>query len=87
RLFCTPIVNLFRQHGEPIRITHRAVSYPVIAEARRAFAYEVYSIDSVKLVRQQAHEESVIEFRPFYSLHHGESARIGHYWFARRNDW
>jgi type VI secretion system protein ImpG len=69
RLFCTPIVNLFRQHGEPIRITHRAVSYPVIAEARRAFAYEVYSIDSVKLVRQQAHEESVIEFRPFYSLH------------------
>ncbi|CAI8694050.1 type VI secretion system baseplate subunit TssF [Burkholderia cepacia] len=87
RLFCTPIVNLFRQHGEPIRITHRAVSYPVIAEARRAFAYEVYSIDSVKLVRQQAHEESVIEFRPFYSLHHGEAARIGHYWFARRNDW
>jgi type VI secretion system protein ImpG len=86
RLFCTPVVNLFRQHGEPIRITHRAVSYPVIAESRRAFAYDVYSIDSVKLVRQQAHEENVIEFRPFYSLHHGEAARIGHYWFARRNE-
>lgn len=87
RLFCTPVVNLFEQHGESIRISHQAVSYPVIAEARRAFAYEVYSIDSVKLVRQQAHEESVIEFRPFYSLHHGEAARAGHYWFARRNDW
>ncbi|HEX7909247.1 MAG TPA: type VI secretion system baseplate subunit TssF [Paraburkholderia sp.] len=87
RLFCTPVVNLFEQHGEPIRVSHQAISYPVIAEARRAFAYEVYSIDSVKLVRQQAHEESVIEFRPFYSLHHGETARAGHYWFARRNDW
>ncbi|RDJ99907.1 type VI secretion system baseplate subunit TssF [Paraburkholderia lacunae] len=87
RLFCTPVVNLFKQHGEPIRISHQAISYPVIAEARRAFAYEVYSIDSVQLVRQQAHEESVIEFRPFYSLHHGEAARAGHYWFARRNGW
>ncbi|WP_027797165.1 type VI secretion system baseplate subunit TssF [Paraburkholderia acidipaludis] len=86
KLFCTPVVNLFRQHGEPIRVTHRAVSYPVIAEARRAFAHEVYSIDSVKLVRQQAHEEKVVEFRPFYSLHHGEAARMGHYWFARRNE-
>ncbi len=87
RLFCTPVVNLFRQHGEPIRVSHQAVSYPVVAEARRAFAYEVYSIDSVKLVRQQAQGESVTEFRPFYSLHHGETAHAGHYWFARRNDW
>ncbi|WP_323121987.1 type VI secretion system baseplate subunit TssF [Burkholderia alba] len=87
RLFCTPVVNLFKQHGEPIRISHQAVSYPVIAESRRAFAYEVYSIDSVHLVRQKAHDEAVIEFRPFYSLHHGETARVGHYWFARRNDW
>ena len=87
RLFCTPVVNLFKQHGEPIRLTHQSISYPVIAEARRAFAYEVYSIDSVMLVRQQAHEETVIEFRPFYSLHHGEKQRAGHYWFARRNDW
>lgn len=87
RLFCTPVVNLFRQHGEPIRISHQAISYPVIAESRRAFAYEVYSIDSVQLVKQQAHEESIVEFRPFYSLHHGETARAGHYWFARRNDW
>ncbi|MGV2292988.1 type VI secretion system baseplate subunit TssF [Trinickia sp. YCB016] len=87
RLFCTPVVNLFQQHGEPIRVNHQAVSYPVVADARRAFAYEIYSIDSVKLVKQRAHEETVTEFRPFYSLHHGEAAREGHYWFARRNDW
>ncbi|MBN3802630.1 type VI secretion system baseplate subunit TssF [Paraburkholderia sp. Ac-20336] len=87
RLFCTPVVNLFKQHGEPIRLDHQAASYPVVAEGRRAFAYEVYSIDSVQLVRQRAHEESVIEFRPFYSLRHGETMRAGHYWFARRDEW
>lgn len=87
RLFCTPVVNLFKQPGEPIRLSHQAIAYPVIAEARRAFAYEVYSIDSVKLVQQRANEESVVEFRPFYSLRHGEAARAGHYWFARRDDW
>ncbi|MEX3951747.1 type VI secretion system baseplate subunit TssF [Paraburkholderia sp. EG287B] len=86
RLFCTPVVNLFKQHGEPIRLDHQAVSYPVVAEGRRAFAYEVYSIDSVQLVRQRAHEETVVEFRPFYSLRHGESMRAGHYWFARRDE-
>lgn len=87
RLFCTPVVNLFRQHGEPIRLTHQAIAYPVIAEARRASAYEVYSIDSVNLVQQRANEETVVEFRPFYSLRHGEAARAGHYWFARRDEW
>ncbi|RQH09906.1 type VI secretion system baseplate subunit TssF [Paraburkholderia dinghuensis] len=87
RLFCTPVVNLFRQHGEPIRLDHQAASYPVVAEGRHAFAYEIYSIDSVKLVRQREQEETVVEFRPFYSLRHGESMRAGHYWFARRDGW
>lgn len=87
RLFCSPVVNLFRQHGEPIRIDHQATAYPVLADSRYAFAYEVYSIDSVKLVRERANSETVIDFKPFYSLRHGESEHAGHYWFARRDDW
>lgn len=47
RLGCTPIVNLFKINGEPIRVTHRTVNYPVLADARRAYAFEVHSIDSV----------------------------------------
>lgn len=87
RLGCVPVVNLFAQRGDPIRLTHRASSYPVVADGRRAFAYEVYSIDSVKRVRQTAQGESVTEFRPFFSLAHGDSPeRQGHYWFARRNE-
>jgi type VI secretion system protein ImpG len=86
-LGCTPVVNLFRQRGEPIRLTHTTASYPVLADARRAFAYEVQSIDSVKLVRQTPQGESVLEFRPFYSLRHGQTPeKSGHYWVMRRDD-
>src|SRR5690606_24458199 len=84
---CTPVVNLFAQHGEPIRVTHRTTAYPVVADARRAFAYEVVSIDSVKRIRQTAQGEAVTEFRPFYSLQHGQSPDdSGHYWFAHRDE-
>lgn len=86
-LGCTPVVNLFQQAGEPIRVTHAAAHYPVIASARRAFAYEVHSIDSVKMVRQTPQGESVTEFKPFYSLRHGESAeKSGHFWVAHRDE-
>ncbi|MES2742014.1 MAG: type VI secretion system baseplate subunit TssF [Pseudomonadota bacterium] len=86
-LGCTPVINLFHQCGDPIRLTHTSASYPVLADGRRAYAYEVQSIDSVKLVRQTPEGEAVIEFRPFYSLRHGESPdKNGHYWAMRRDD-
>ncbi|MGY0652993.1 type VI secretion system baseplate subunit TssF [Luteimonas sp. A537] len=87
RTACTPIVNLFAMHGEPIRISHTNTHYPVVADARRAFAYEVYSIDSVHRIRQTPQGEQITEFRPFYSLQHGESPdQNGHYWVARRDE-
>lgn len=83
---CTPVVNLFRQHADPVRVTHRASRYPVVPDSRRAYAYELYSIDSVKRVQQTPQGESVTEFRPFYSLHHGETARKGgRYWHLHRD--
>jgi type VI secretion system protein ImpG len=86
-LGCTPVVNLFRQRGEPIRLTHTTESYPVLADARRAFAYEVQAIDAVKLVRQTPQGESVVEFGPFYSSRHGQTPeKNGHYWVMRRDD-
>ena len=86
-LGCTPVVNSFRQRGEPIRMTHTSASYPVLADARRAYAYEVVSIDSVRLVRQTPQGESIVEFRPFYSLRHGETPdKDGHYWVMRRDE-
>jgi type VI secretion system protein ImpG len=86
-LGCTPVVNLFSQRGEPIRLTHTTESYPVLADGRRSYAYDIYSIDSVKLVRQTPHGDSVVDFSPFYSLRHAQTPeRNGHYWVMRRND-
>ncbi|MEJ8857253.1 type VI secretion system baseplate subunit TssF [Variovorax robiniae] len=87
RLGCTPVVNLFKQPANPIRITHTAAAYPVLGDTKHASAYEVYSIDSVTIVKETPGNKSFIEFRPFYSLHHGEQPRDSeHYWFARRNE-
>ncbi|MBX9428915.1 type VI secretion system baseplate subunit TssF [Ralstonia pseudosolanacearum] len=87
RLHCTPVVNLFQQNADPIRIEHTASAYPVVADSRRAHGFDIYSIDKVHLVRETAAHEEVTEFRPFYSLHHGEEpGQAGHYWIARRNE-
>lgn len=86
RLGCVPVVNLFAQRGDPIRISHRQSSYPVVADGRRAYAYEVYSIDAVRRVRQTPQGEEMVEFRPFFSLRHGETPEHnGHYWYAQRD--
>ncbi|MEY2894204.1 MAG: type secretion protein, partial [Pseudomonadota bacterium] len=93
-LGCTPVVNLFQQNADPIRVTHAATEYPVVVDARRAFGYEVYSIDKVFRVKQTPHGESIDEFRPFFSLYHddmlgrgdavGERAP-GRYWHTHRD--
>lgn len=94
-LGCTPVVNLFRQNADPIRITHAATQYPVVVDARRAFGYEVYSIDKVFRVKQTPQGEAIDEFRPFFSLHHddllsdgraGVGDTVGRYWHAHRDD-
>lgn len=86
-LGCTPVINLFSQRGDPIRLTHAGASYPVLPDGRRAFGYEVYSIDSVQLVRQTPQGESITRFRPFYSLRHGQAPESdGHYWAMRRDE-
>lgn len=71
-LGCTPVINLFRQPADPIRVTHATTAYPVLVDARRAFAYEVYSIDRVFRVRQSPQGETVQAFRPFFSLQHDD---------------
>lgn len=87
---CTPVVNLFSQRADPVRVTHTAASYPVLPDARRAFGHEVYSVDRVYRVRQSAQGEQVHEFRPFYSLQHeqllAEGETGGRYWSVHRDE-
>ena len=86
-LGCTPVINLFRQRGEPIRVTHTSASYPLLGDARRAFAYEVVAIESLSLVRQTPQGETLVQFRPFYALRHAQTPEdAGHYYAVRRDE-
>ncbi len=88
---CVPVVNLFQQNADPVRVSHEDTQYPVIVDSRRAFGYDIYSIDKVFRVKQTPQGDSIDEFRPFFSLHHddvlkgGESSEDGppgRYWHA-----
>lgn len=48
KLNCTPIINLFRQQAEPIKLTHTQHEYPVTPDTRLHNAAEVVSIDRVR---------------------------------------
>jgi type VI secretion system protein ImpG len=84
---CTPVVNLFKQPGEPIAYDQRTADYAVLAHPTYAAAYEVYSVDRVHMVRQYGKACTTLEFRPFYALRHGDSdAHQGRYWTLRHDD-
>jgi type VI secretion system protein ImpG len=83
QLGCTPIINLFNDISEPIRLTSQQHEYQVIPDVRRQLAMEVYSIDSV--VSDDPQQGKSREFKPFYSFHHfggGDEDRT--FWFSSR---
>ncbi|MFA9216179.1 MAG: type VI secretion system baseplate subunit TssF [Sphingomonadaceae bacterium] len=85
-LACTPVVNLFRQHATPIRITATRSSYPLLPDGLPAAAAEVYQVERVRLLRKTAQGSSSTEFIPYYALRHGETpGRDGQYWLLRRD--
>lgn len=46
QLNATPVVNIYLQPAEPIRITHTRSHYPVVADARNREGVKVYSVES-----------------------------------------
>jgi len=87
RTHCTPVVNLFTQRADPIRLTHTRSSYPVVPDARRPQAFEVYSVDRVSKVERTAEGESICEYRPHYALRHGAALESeGRFWHLRRDE-
>jgi type VI secretion system protein ImpG len=83
RLGCAPIINLFEQIAEPIRLSQAQTEYRVIADVRRQNATEVYSVDTVSSISPQLQE--AVTFQPFYSFKHlAEQERQQAFWHAIR---
>jgi type VI secretion system protein ImpG len=68
RLGCAPIVNLFEQIVEPIRLNHAQTEYRVIPDVRRQTAMEVHTIDAV--TSSSPHLQELLPVQPFYSFKH-----------------
>jgi type VI secretion system protein ImpG len=64
-LGCSPIVNLFSQRCEYIRLDHTAIEYRVAADARRPQAMEIWSVDRV---RETGADGRSRQWQPFYRL-------------------
>jgi type VI secretion system protein ImpG len=83
RLGCVPVVNLFEQLAEPIRLTQTQTEYRVVADGRRQDGLEIYSVDSVVSTSPDSPEPTV--YQPFYSFKHAvdlEQQRA--FWYATR---
>ncbi|MDR0672277.1 MAG: type VI secretion system baseplate subunit TssF, partial [Zoogloeaceae bacterium] len=83
RLGCTPIINLFPQAGEPVRVTHQRESYPVRARGDTPDAFEVVQIQRVTRVEVSGGKEASAVVPPFYDIVHG-GAPARFYWHSTR---
>ncbi len=85
KMGCTPVINLFPQAAEPIRLSHQKSTYPVAVDGRRPLAYEVISIDSVTSVEKNGTQDSIHEVPSFYSIHHhAREEKQRAFWYATR---
>jgi type VI secretion system protein ImpG len=84
RLGCSPVVNLFKQRADPIRLEERAIEHRVVPDQRRERALEVYSVDAVRRVRTTAQREIISEIAPFFSIRHGTQPDERLFWYTTR---
>ena len=82
RLGCTPMVNLYEQRSEPIRLNHLDNEYRVCPDARRPKATEIYSVNRVTATSPKGDS---VEYQPFYSFKHAVSRDDQTtFWYATR---
>jgi type VI secretion system protein ImpG len=82
-LGCSPIINLFPQTAEPIMLTQRRSEYPVVPDARRRMATEIFSVDDVVSSDPVTHE--LTHYDPFYSYRHRSLREENQtFWYSKR---
>ncbi len=83
KLNCSPVINLFRQQAEPIKLSHAQHEYAVVPDVRLQRQAEVVSIDRVQRVMKVGNQEQVGPCHAFFEPR-GTQATGASYWLARR---
>jgi type VI secretion system protein ImpG len=80
-LGCSPVVNLFSQHAEPIELNHELSEYPLVPDARRHATREIYSIDRVVVTERSGRARVAT---PFFARAADEGEEALHWQLRRR---
>ncbi len=85
QLGCTPVVNVFKREGEPIRLDHRQSDYHVIADAHRPQnSIEVYQIHSLEV---SSDKDQKINCAPYFGKKfHDKVSDSTLCWYASRRN-
>ncbi|MBL4647453.1 MAG: type VI secretion system baseplate subunit TssF [Gammaproteobacteria bacterium] len=83
QLGCTPIVNLFSQTAEPIRLTGETTEYQVLPDVIRSREKEIYSIEQVTV---RSNKGKNIDYQKFYSMQHDKLRETPGFWHTIRRD-
>lgn len=81
RLHCSPAINLFALHAEPITLSDNTAEYPVIPDIRKSQYINVWSIDTVNLLLQEDRDVTKIPVHPLLGIARSRSgAKFEFYW-------
>ncbi len=81
-LGCAPVVNLFSQQADPVRVDHTQLEYPVIVDSRRPRDFEVYAVEKVTAISGSG---TAAECLPFYGTgYRDRSAESPAFWRLHR---
>jgi len=81
-LGCTPLINLFTRNAEPIQLTGKTYEYPVIADARNPYQYEICQVTKAVVLDSNGKEA---EYMPFFGIEHADdSIALGGYYHTTR---
>ncbi len=81
-LGCTPVVNLFEQVAEPIRVSHRVHQYPIVPDVYRRSRTEIFSVDAVSGSRAGGGDP--VQYLPLHSPQPRGATEQPRYWMATR---
>ncbi|SEH09164.1 type VI secretion system baseplate subunit TssF [Candidatus Venteria ishoeyi] len=83
RLGCTPIINLFNQLTEPLRIHQRQTEYRLIPDLRREHSTEIHSIRRLSAISDES--DTSRDIQPYFSFRHDmEGKEHRSFWSGRR---
>ena len=81
-LFCTPVVNLFRQRTDRIELSQADVEFHLVPSRLHPLDYEVFAVEGMS--GQVAATADQLAFRPLYQTLNNDEGNYGRYFSIRR---